>query len=548
MSHQTTPHLSQSPDLQDHSQPRHSFFANVRASRKLVRFWWTVLGVCGVLLGFSLAWVGSLNGSFGWVVALGPWSYDALHFPGLPPVLFLTLWLVPLTTVLLLGTNIVSRGGRPIFWARIWSWFCIGLSLVVLVTVAVATQGSFQFFPFLVMGVSLAVAGLGLFARYPDKWVEIVVIQPRISRRSLLSNLAGMAGLVAISGGVEAWLVGQFQRVGTSRIAYTLPGATNNDSLYSYAFAWTPQNAFVMAQYQDAQNNPLDIWEIAPTTRHLGTAGPEFFYNGAAFAPNGRWLVVTCSNELYQTTSFIWDLQTGASIPTTFGSPRISWSPDSSRLVGRDSNTISGLVIWDVAHNRQLALYQVPETDGIPSRVAWSPNGQWIVVQELPKVTTVRLYEVQTGRLVWTRTVGPHYQTLDGTGVHIASLAWSPDSRYLALPLTGSVFIDDPVTMYPVIIWDVVAQREVFSYTRHLGGANAVAWSPDGQYVASGGTSDATVQVWHAQTGNVVFTFRGHQESVSDQEPILYVGWSPDGATIASADAHKVLVWDAPTR
>ncbi|GHO71689.1 hypothetical protein KSC_105810 [Ktedonobacter sp. SOSP1-52] len=495
-----------------------------------------------------MTWVSSLNGSSGWVVTLGPWSYDALHFPGFPPVLFLTLWLVLLTTVLLLGMNIVSRGGRPIFWARIWSWFCIGLSLVVLVTVAVASQGRFQFFPFLVMGVSLVVAGLGLFARHPDEWSEIVVIQPRISRRSLLSHLAGMAGLVAISGGVETWLVGQLQRGRTSRIAYTLPGTINDDSLYSYAaFAWTPQNTFVIAQYQadPAQNTPLDIWEIAPTTRHLGTAGPEFSYDGAAFAPNGRWLVVACSSASYDLTSFIWDLQTGASIPAAFQSPMISWSPDSSRLVGQDQNTLRGLVIWDVAHNRQLALYQVPEGDGIPRRVAWSPNGQWIVVQEFPNVTTVRLYEVQTGRLVWTQTVEPHYQTLDGEGVHIASLAWSPDSRYLALPLT---FQEDPVTMYPVIIWDVVAQREVFSYTRHLGGANAVAWSPDGQYVASGGTLDATVQVWHAQTGNVVFTFRGHQESVSYQEPIVYVGWSPDGATIASADAHKVLVWDAPTR
>lgn len=82
----------------------------------------------------------------------------------------------------------------------------------------------------------------------------------------------------------------------------------------------------------------------------------------------------------------------------------------------------------------------------------------------------------------------------------------------------------------------------MLSYTGHPGGADAVAWSPDGQYVASGGMYDATVQIWHARTGNVVFTFRGHQK------PVSYIGWSPDGTTIASVDADQVLIWDAPTR
>lgn len=549
MSQQTTPQPSQSANLQDHSQPRRSFFANVWASSKLFRFWWTQLGVFGVLLGFSLIWVGALGGfswpASGWAVALGPWSYDTINFPGALPVLFLTLWLVPLTAVLLLGTNIAHMGGRSIFWASIWAWLCLALSLVVLVTVIVAGQGHCHPFPFLVTITSLIVAGLGIFARHPDEWVNLVAAQPHFSRRRLLFHLAGMAGLVAIGGGVGAWLVDQSRRTSASRLVYALPQPADGFSHYYHAFAWTPQNSFVMAQYQDQtieDNPPLDVWEIAPTTRHIGTQGSEFFYGDVVFAPNGHWLMVACFGNSYDTTSFIWDLQTGATTPIGLDSPTISWSPDSSRLVGQDEETLRGVVIWDVSHNRKITSYQVPESDGLPWNVAWSPDGRWIAVQEFPYVTTFRLYDVRTGRLVWLRTFEPHIQTLDGTGAHVAHFAWSPDSRYLALPLTSTAFIDDPVTMYPVIIWDVVEQREMLSYTGHPGGADSVAWSPDGQYVASGGMYDATVQIWHARTGNVVFTFREHQK------PVSYIGWSPDGTTIASVDVDQVLIWDAPTR
>ena len=73
----------------------------------------------------------------------------------------------------------------------------------------------------------------------------------------------------------------------------------------------------------------------------------------------------------------------------------------------------------------------------------------------------------------------------------------------------------------------------------HTDGVAAVAFSPDGQRLASE-SGDGTVKLWDAGSGSLLQTLEGHTDWVSA------VAFSPDGQRLASASNDgTVKLWDA---
>ncbi|KAG6815602.1 hypothetical protein H0H87_000210 [Tephrocybe sp. NHM501043] len=94
---------------------------------------------------------------------------------------------------------------------------------------------------------------------------------------------------------------------------------------------------------------------------------------------------------------------------------------------------------------------------------------------------------------------------------------------------------------YTVCIWDALTGDLVKELKGHTSPVWSVAVSPDGKHVVSG-SADQTVHIWDALTGDLVKELKGHTA------PVRSVAFSPDGKQVVSgSDDPVVYIWDALT-
>jgi len=114
---------------------------------------------------------------------------------------------------------------------------------------------------------------------------------------------------------------------------------------------------------------------------------------------------------------------------------------------------------------------------------------------------------------------------------NVLAAAFSPNGQWLA---TGD-------TDCQVRVWDSQTGQLLLVCRGHDNWVRAVAYSPDGQIIASCG-ADQSIRLWTAADGVPVKTLTGHGHEV------FAIAFSPDGQTLASAGGdNTVKLWDVGT-
>jgi WD40 repeat protein len=254
-----------------------------------------------------------------------------------------------------------------------------------------------------------------------------------------------------------------------------------------------------------------------------------------AFSPDGKWLAVAAGSPARLGEIQIWsvaDRKLALSVPMTYDTLYgVSWSPDGTRLAfGCADNTVRAIE----AKTGKQVLFQGAHNDWVLGTV-FSTDASHLV--SVSRDRSMKLIEVATQRFVdniTSITPGALKGGLGSVDRHpkkdelvVGGADGVPKIFRMYRPANKSRQIGDDFNL--IRAFDALPGR-----------IYAVQYSPDGERIVAGSSSDETgeIRVYEAGSGKLISTFEGQPG------PIYAVRFSRDGKQVAAGgfSGHVIIV------
>ncbi len=325
-----------------------------------------------------------------------------------------------------------------------------------------------------------------------------------------------------------------------------------NDAKFSGGLAVSPDGKRMVWGRKDGT---LVLWDIAAKRLLRVFAGHKGPVSAAAFTPDGAWLATAGSDG----TVRIWSVAGKGVYQLAAKAPAVR-----SLAVSRDGTLLAAagadwkIHLWSIARRQELRAL-TGHSDQINS-IAFSPDD--IHLASASQDRQIALWKLASGRMekrfryrivpravafsstgelaaslfdgtirLWDTARWRETGVLQGHFRMVDTLAFSPDGQILA---SGS---DD----WTVALWDVSARQKITTLSEHSRPIKAVAFAGNGATLVAG-SEDETISLWHIVPQLYVSSFEAHEGAVRS------LAFSPGGQALVSAGEDGMIrVWDVET-